>query len=377
MVTTLASRVPGFLTREDIAFERDLIRTSGSGFFHGRPIDGLIGAGRGVPAAGREYPFGRSSLSRNRIQEKLANNDGVVTMGQCTIDEWAEIFDSLDPVAAVREDGICPPLRPEWDAHSAIGAARRRLEELGTEIRIAEGELRPVASKRQAKGIKETDVVRQKQEAFAMWLLLQPDFRSQLANLKSRWECEVRQNRRFPINASQEGNKGPLPHLSFSPEFTNEYTEFCTYWGLERMLTWDVPLPLNPLVDRSVPAPDPFESKTGVSVFLPFYLLRGKNLSVRDLLERVRAESMPDQFATWFGAAGDPDRPADGEVGLQQQFWLYRSYVLVLLTRYAEKCERNREKLNAVIADVLGKGQERVRKLRLALLRELGRGTSS
>jgi hypothetical protein len=63
MIKTLASRAPGFLTREDIAFERELIRTAGSGFFHGRPIDGFVGAGHGVPAAGREYPFGQSRSS--------------------------------------------------------------------------------------------------------------------------------------------------------------------------------------------------------------------------------------------------------------------------------------------------------------------------
>jgi hypothetical protein len=110
-------------------------------------------------------------------------------------------------------------------------------------------------------------------------------------------------------------------------------------------------------------------SGEGITVELPWPLLRGSQLDLRAVSRRLRFESAPEHLRDWVCREGD-DGPA-GETTYHRLFSFYRSLHLVLFRRYPAKCKGRVEKLDLAFAEILGRDVELVRKLRQQLARAL------
>jgi hypothetical protein len=140
---------------------------------------------------------------------------------------------------------------------------------------------------------------------------------------------------------------------------------------LERLLTWDLPLPRNPVAGVREVTFDETTSRSGVVIVLPWYLLRGSQYDVAALLQKVRLTSSPEHLSGWLGHGSEGTARLGGEMALQQKLWLYRVYALVLARRYGTLCEGNTDRLDEALARVLRKSQSLVRQLRQSLMRDL------
>ena len=148
-------------------------------------------------------------------------------------------------------------------------------------------------------------------------------------------------------------------------------------WGLERLLTWDLPLPLDPQVVRQHTGRVPPDRRTGVTVFLPWYVLKGTQLDVSELVRRTRIEEAPARLAGWFHPPVKKRTRLVGEISLRHKFWLYRTHVLVLGQRYRAQLAGNLEDVELALAGILGVSPDLVRKLRQSLARELKRAAGA
>ena len=187
VISALVKGVPGLLTAEDEEFERDLYRTAGGGFFHGRPLGGLLGSDGTRPAGARVGSGQAATAPADRLAALLAK----VPEG-LTIDHVLDAVLLLDRFPSGSEPALAPPLRPDWDPDAAVGDAIELIRGAIAGVGVAAVEPRPDVEVRDAEAADEQAAVRHKQEAYAMWLVLQPGYRADVEQLRRKWEGRVR-----------------------------------------------------------------------------------------------------------------------------------------------------------------------------------------
>lgn len=361
VITALGEEVPGFLTAADEAFERDLSRTAGGGFFHGVPIGGLLGRDGGSPVAApnsrvpaEEAPAGSKA--------ELISGGGAVSVGQ-----FINAHNRLDRRSPRPAPTVAPPLRPDRDPGTVAGDLVRRVRELSGDLRRQAGQPEIEVEWLDRQEVAESVATGDKQEAYAYWLVTRPTYRSEVDALRGEWESQIRAMREFPSVVDSEANK------PFAADCRRDFGRFYRRWGLERLLTWDIPLPLDPSVVRPEDRPWPYDQGTGVVVFLPWYLLKGTQFDVSNFVRRLRIGQAPAHLAEWLTQSAGERGRLSGEIALREKFWLYRTHILVLVRRYAAKCARNLERIEIAMAKSLGRREDLVRKLRQSLTRDLRR----
>jgi hypothetical protein len=313
LLDAIAERVPGFLAPEQELFERDLAATASFGFFHGR----ALGASR--------QPRGRGGAAPPPDERQGQSAHAIRAM-------WEE------------------ELRGRGLPDSAIHWGFRHREQRRGRIDAC-------------------------QEAYGGWLVLNPQYRAELDALRAAWGPVVRSLGRFP-----ELPRWPLlPRESFGAAAPAAFVEACsafyTRWGLERLLTWDWPVPMEPeLADG--PAGDRERLDAGLVLVVPWYLLRGERVSLQEAAQQGRW-SGPEHLHAWLfrersgGRAGGLDA-----IRYARLRRLYRYHELVLVRRYGGAVAGNVQRLDVALARALpGRwGEDTVKKLRLLLQRRLHGG---
>jgi hypothetical protein len=205
-----------------------------------------------------------------------------------------------------------------------------------------------------------------RQRAYAVWLVTNPAFRRERDALREDMAAHVR-------------TRGCFPRLGCCPPFDDPwplppeelpFLLFFRRWSLASLVTWDLPEPMRPdLLGR--PALDRVTaSGAGVSLFVPWYLLRDGALDLPQLARDLNALHGTTHLDGWF-------RPAPGEADplgysrLGHQYFLYRYGRLALGTRYPERLRGNIGRLDDAFGDYLGVSTESVRKVRQDLDRNL------
>ncbi len=363
------SAVPGFFTRDQEAFERDLTQTTRHGFFLGRPIDSgcvWLGEGEGGQAGTTRPSAHPDSLTVGEFLEHLRSLPR--PRQQAALDQLGHFLLGQEPQMTTNE-------------------AMRTIEEF---LRTVENSgPRQTAQRRRGERPDAEDLLRRRQEAYAGWLVLNPTYRTEVNVLRQHCEGWVVDETRFPClgeygaypatlpgGESREGQASPgsvegrdarpAPPGESRQGHPGRFLDFYQRWGLDRFLTWELPQPMGIVrceVSELAGQAPPLD---GVALLIPWPLLRGEQVDFQESLGRLREERGPAHLVEWLTSEqkGEGGR---AQITYQGLFFLYRVYELVLFRRYKQACKGRLAFLDASIASVLGYTEEIVRKQRQRL----------
>lgn len=359
VIVEVQEHVDGFFTPEQESFERDLARTAGGGFFlrrvFGKPVQPESDSGRD--------PFG------NPIRTTMLPTVASLKPGM-TVGEFIEELALPPPQAAILRR-LAPILKVAWLPDSNRDQALQAIHDLIGALARTDGQSPRDHEACRAQEQLEEQGMRQRQEAYAGWLVTDPVFRAELAVLRVAHGPEITRRGGFPPRSKPTGRPGNQrgPRSTCVAAFKAFYQR----WGLEGMDTWDLPVPLDARLNTLFPGDVELPTTEGILIFAPWYLLRGGRLDLRQVVRRLRQEEAPRHLHGWVHKEPGADEDAAGDLLYQRFFWLYRCYVLTLAHRYPSACRRNVERLDRAMGAVMGRGEDLVKKLRQRLKRDLAR----
>jgi hypothetical protein len=312
IINEISEHIPSFFTTKQLRFERDLIRTASFGFYQRRAL--------GLPPGTRRS-------------------------GKLT--------------------------RPSWEKRHAR-TARAINEMLRVEMRrdgLTEAEI----SEHFQKSRDQRKVIDTRKEAYAGWLIVNRPFRAEIKALRRKWATVMQRVGRFPVYPrwllSDEEYDQDLPQ-----KFRDDFLAFYRRWGLDRMLTWDWPVPMEPDLVGGIIKDLDLLTDTGLVLFVPWYALRGEKVNLQEVVQLARMSAVPAHLRDWFRKRSGRKGDELGDIRYERLRWLYRYHELALVPRYSAACRRQMQKLDAALACLLGRKEDVVKKLRLQLKRALRSG---
>ena len=320
LIDAIQRVLPKFWTSEAEAFERELAASATHGFFLGRQIGFPSLDERVVPED--EPEFNRSITER---AERVAQ--GITAL----------------IVSELNERGRSEQEKAEYFA---------KIDEL--KRKVAERQL-----------------------GYAGWLATSPDFHRDRDQLRKRWAAKIREigyMPRFPRSLMGE-NPPAIPRDE--RDFYSDYMQFYRRWGLDTLATWDLPVPMRPeLASRSM-YPLSRVGDAGVVMFVPWYLLRDKDITLREIADHHRHLHAPAELASWLD--GLPKNWGHDRYRLMLELYIYLE--LCLKRRSAARLHRNLERLDLAISRFLAarnaktsqqdRMAETVKRVRLKMMRRL------
>lgn len=229
-------------------------------------------------------------------------------------------------------------------------------------------------------------------QGFVGWLVTCPQFRRETAALEKRWSDNIRPLVQLPILSDLENGsaiqalwgveKPPTrssrrnPRSAIARTVAAQTDIFLQRWGLERLCTWDLPVPAAPalMTFNQLGSASP---STGMSLFVPWYLLRHRSLTIYDLADLNCFGTPLGHLDDWF--EGSAKKWGADRYAKMLELCIYRN--LALMRRYPSRLTGKTEVLDQAFSaywsgtadapeDSL-KGVESVRKLRLHMDRRL------
>jgi hypothetical protein len=350
VIDAIQAQLPHFFTTEQEAFERDLARSSRHGFLLGRPI--------GFDHVG----FGEDRTRQWRV---LGAEPDTPELSVAELITFLQSLPGSGRPPGPDQAGAGPPGPAVSKAAAELAQALRDwLANLpdGPAPRLSPGGGGPAA-------LTPRQLLQRRQEAYAGWLVLNPTYRAELAALRQAcWQRVIAQGR-FPCVGEYPPRRLGQPP-SRRQDCNAQFLRFYQRWGLDRLLSWELPLPMGivrGVVDEllgQVPTLD------GVALLIPWPLLHGEQIDFQASLADLRREQAPAHLAGWLSAAANAEG-ARGQITYQRLFLLYRVYALVLWRRYAAACRGQLEALDRALASVMCRQEDLVRKLRQQLGRAL------
>ncbi len=201
------------------------------------------------------------------------------------------------------------------------------------------------------------------------WLITNPDFIYDIIRFRNKWEQEIRRYGGFPKLPNQWASDsiGSWEALS---AFEKACLEFFSVWGLETLVTWHWPIPMDPDLDVGNREQHPFSSFGGVSLYIPWYLLRERTLDFQRIISEFRNFHVPPHLASWV-AKRESKKGRLGENRFAKSLTIYRYFVLSLLKRYPDKCEANVSDLDKIFGEFNNCGKDTIKTQRLIILRTI------
>lgn len=258
----------------------------------------------------------------------------------------------------------CPLSSSSDPSTAASGEAVRNLEmELLTEQGL--NQLQIDAHRRRRE--EQRQHADQRALAYSGWLVSNTKFLTERDQLRERYADWVQNHGSFPSETiSLLGERPPRTDRDEA-----HFLLFLRRWGLRTLITWDLPQPMR-LQSGVVVYPEVAGSAdAGVSVFLPWYVLRDREIDVHELTGWVRTLVRPSHLSGWLDH--EPGKKNLGHVRWKNLFALYCGWTLALAARYPGQVAGNRERLDRAFGAYLGVGVDSVKKLR----RELASASAS
>jgi hypothetical protein len=213
--------------------------------------------------------------------------------------------------------------------------------------------------------------------AYAGWLVTNPVFRDAIQSFRERRSALI----------ERVGNLPTLPRTFFGlstesipksrREFFVDNSMLYRSWSIDGLSTWDLPIPMKPQFDGAGIYNLNQLSPAGLTVFVPWYLLREKQLTIQSLASMQRTYSSPNHLNSWLDR-----RPKN--FGVERYAVLLRLYIcleLALKPRYAPRVRNNLGLFDRAFARYLSGASARpkeseamvdsVRKLRLVMSNRL------
>ncbi|HEY7327796.1 MAG TPA: hypothetical protein VH592_09165 [Gemmataceae bacterium] len=153
--------------------------------------------------------------------------------------------------------------------------------------------------------------------------------------------------------------------------FREDFEAFYCRWNLETMRSWDWPAPMEPDFVGGLRRGINRLSVAGMTLFIPWYVLRGERIDLQDVARLARIGVVPVHLSDWVNKRSPEGGDDLGELRYRNLLWLYRFHELVLMRRYSTGCKGNIERLDRALAKVLKRDQDSVKKLRLQLRRAI------
>jgi hypothetical protein len=316
LISTIDEHVPDFLGPEELEFERAFAAIEDVGFFRQRPISFHL-----VPWAGR-LGVGDPDLQR-RVDRSSANLDRMLI---------EELF-----LAGLNE------LQIEQ-------IARRRAE-----VR---------------------QQVQSSQEGYLAWLLTNGVFRRELDQLRQIWDQEHERSAELPrLPLEILGQRRTRPEAERGDSEARAI-RLLWKWGLERLESWDLPVPQSPALTGPNLYSVTDQETSGVVLFVPWYFLVRRDMGLEALIDQRRLERPQRHLESWIRGR-ETTRFGVGRFSLMWQ--IYFLHELVLRRRYSDRLRGNLGRLDLAIAAFLYPAAERrewvritrfaenVRRVRLAM----------
>lgn len=305
-------------TAADLAFERDLADLTGGGFW-------------------RHFRFGYSPLGNfygSAKQETIASKESDAQL--------RSILELLVPRDALRE---------QWIARNAEQSQRYNES---VDFQIA---------------------------AYAGWLIGNPEFCRDKMTLRTAYGAKVDKCAAFPEFPMSFFGEAPKRDRRFSKNCAAEFDFFYRKWGLQRLVTWDLPLPLRPQVGQvlySLPHQattvahntSPWLSTAGLLVFLPPAVLKDKDLTVQELVSQAGNLADRKHLNEWLKYGR-----TETKLGIkrwERMLKIYRYTHLALIPRYAARKNWRTTLVDEALTSFVNcGGVENVRRARQELERRL------
>lgn len=285
LIDAILEEMPDFFREGGECFERDLARLAGAGFFLKRP-------------------FVYHSLPGPKVLARGA--------------QWSQELDERNMEA---DAGIRKLLADEM----------RRLGRSEKEIReywAAENSMQ-----------ERIDVRRW---GYAGWLATHPDFHRARDKFRRRWQSKIRKQGVFPAIPMSFAGENPKRPEKQDRDMYLAYTMFYRQWGLDSFATWELPRPMRPELVQPSFYPLSEVSEAGITLFMPAYLLRDKDLNVRELIDHKLALMSHPHLNDWL--AGKPTNWGHERYLVMLKLYIYLE--LALKSRYADRLKRRTTKLD-------------------------------
>jgi hypothetical protein len=258
IIDAVKRAVPQFFSEVQEAFERDLARTASFGFFHQQAS--------GIPTA-RQAEDGERTWQERHAETDQRIHEMLISELQSVGVSGGEIQEYFQATAQHR------------------------------------------------------DAIDARQAAYIGWLVTNGLFRRELEALRARWEGTVKALDVFPRTPMWPFFSEPRSDVDGQAKFGEECRAFYERWGLEQLLTWDWPVPMDPDLVGGMPPDLHRLTETGIVQFVPWYLLRGETVNLQDVVRQRRIGSAPDHLRDWVvGRAKGKDM---GDVRYARLRWLY------------------------------------------------------
>jgi hypothetical protein len=209
----------------------------------------------------------------------------------------------------------------------------------------------------------EREIVRETSWGYAGWLATNSEFRRELQALRSQ-QGDATHDVDLP---SMPFTFAGRSHDARPDEFYKLWLPFFQRWGIDKMATWDLPVPLRPelstpsLYDMAQAGP------AGVVVFMPWHLLRLRSFDIYAMADRAQLFRLPSGVAPWLN-------PREKHWGVKRYHAMLQMLVyleLGLKRRYGERLHRTTKKLDDALSRFLGLDVDSVRKVRQRMAKRL------
>jgi len=362
LVSALGKAIPHFFSEEDKAFETDLALHRECGFLHGYPI------GEKVTLVRRERPEDDLKIASQLGKKSKDSAESYrLLLERLEPGETREMADVFNRRTPVLEKRLSPLLRTNGRTNQSIRDGSIIVIPVGRRPGPLDGR-RERASVQQKQEIADT---LETHEAYAMWLILNTDFQYDLRSLRSKWHYSILQAKRFPRHPGFKRSDSERADDQLTPKCREEFSSFYRHWGIDRLLTWEIPLPLDGFDVFIDEAERSKSSTSGVNIFLPWHLLRSSPASLSSILFRSKVEHSPDHLYSWLFKEENRGGRGNSDISWQQKFWIYRSLFLVLRTRHLTATRRNTSKIDEVMASLIGRSVDIIKRQRQSLKKAL------
>ena len=316
LIDAIKQELPSFFSPTDEDFERDLERLSGSGFFLRRPIQHPFLPGLAFPMRGTPEPETfqqRQQQADNRIREMMT------------------------------------------DELTKLGRSKKAIDDYFKEKRAYEHR------------------AEDRQLGYLGWLVTNPGFRKHRDVFRATWEAKIREEGGFPEVPISLFGDAPAGTPKRERPFKSDYMQFFKHWALQLMAAWELPIPMRPEMMGPSLYHLPSVGEAGILLFVPWYLLRDKDVGLREAALHQQFLLGPPQLDEWM--SGQPKQWGYERYGLM--FRLYVHLELGLKQRYRQQLQRQAGKVDHALARFLKPEQESfvsaetIRKVRQEMNRRL------
>jgi hypothetical protein len=205
--------------------------------------------------------------------------------------------------------------------------------------------------------------------AYAGWLVTNPEFLEERDAIRRRWEAARPEHIGFPARRLVSNQPSPTTDPKRSGAKQPEIAEimgFYDRWSLFTLHTWDFPQPMMSISGRSDADRSGTLSDAGLHVFLPWYLLRDEQTSLRQIATNMRKIANPDHLDDWFARSAGDQRKL-GYKRLKNIFILHCFWKLALADRYGKRLAGRTERMDEAFAFFLSLSAASIKPLRHAL----------